>query len=254
MVYKNSEEPMKFIICFVSALFFVSPVWAQNIPTLNAGETIISLSATEQKEMKQDILQISLRIEKEGKDSKKIQNEINEAMKKAADLAKSIPEIKVSTGQYYVYSYDPNPQPIANFRDAKARMIWKASQTIDLESKDQTKIQDLAGQIQEMGFVMNNMFYTLSPEQADVFRDSLMTEALKRIKRKAELAAEALGKTKFEIIEVNVDNTYMPTPMPMMRSAAKMEMAADGVAMSAPVAEAGQQSVSVTVTARAILK
>lgn len=223
--------------------------------TLEKGQTMLSLSATEQIDLKQDLLQASLRIEVDGKNAKKVQEEINTAMQKALASSKDVKEVKTSTGQYNVYSYDPNPQPPkTNYRDAAARMVWKGSQTIELQSKDQTKLLELAGKIQEMGFVMSGLNYTLSPEQSESYRDNLMAAALKKIQVKADLAAKALGKTAYDIVEVNVDGASPIQPMPVMYKAARMEMASDAAGMAAPVAQAGEQTVSLSVTARVVLK
>lgn len=231
-----------------------SPVRAQD-PGLKPGpgETIINLSATERMTLGQDLLQASLRIDTDGKDAKTVQKEINDKMKAAIALTKDQEGVKVTTGQYYVYGYDPNPQPVPV--DGKAKKIeqrWRGSQTIDLESKTADKVLTLSGQIQEMGFVMNGLNYTLSVEKSESIRDELMTKALTKLKQRAEIAAKALGKSKVDLIEVNVDATMPYNPPVMMKAG----MARDAVAesMPAPSAEAGETDVTMTVSARALLK
>lgn len=246
---------MKKLCLTAAALFVISPAMAQQVQNaipLEKGQTFLSLSATEQVDLKQDLLQASLRIEVDGKDPKKVQDEINKAMQKAIAETKDIKEVKTSTGQYNLYSYDPNPnpQPKTNIRNYQ----WKGSQTIDLQSKDQAKLLQLTGKIQELGFAMNGLNYTLSPEQSEAYRDNLMTAALKKIQTKADLAAKALGKGSYDIVEVNVDGAGPIQPMPVMYKTARMEMASDAAGMAAPVAQAGEQTVSLSVTARVVLK
>jgi len=246
---------MKKLILTAAAFLLIAPQAfaqeTQNGITLEKGQTMLSLSATESVELKQDLLQGSLRIEVDGKDAKKVQDQINTAMQKAIEASKAVKEVKSSTGQYNVYSFDPNPQP--QNAGVKDRMQWKGSQTIDLQSKDQAALLELAGKIQDMGFVMNGLNYTLSPEQEEAYRDNLMTAALKKIQTKADLAAKALGKGSYEIVEVNVDGATPIQPMPVMYKSARMEMAASAP-MAAPVAQAGEQTVSLSVTARVVLK
>lgn len=248
---------MKFSAVLLAAtLLFATAANAQdpNVKVVKPGETIISLSANEQLQLKQDILQGSLRIEIDGKTPKDVQDKINKAMAAAVETAKSYNEVKTSTGQYYVYSYDPNPQPpTQNLRDAKARLVWKGSQTIDLNSKDSASLLELAGKIQEAGFVMNGLNYTLSPEQQEAYKDTMMVEALKKIQKRAEIAAKALGKSGYDIVELNVDNAGPIMPMPVMYKSARMEMASDA-GMAAPVAQSGEQTVSLNVNARVLLK
>lgn len=219
------------------------------------GSTIINFSVTEKRTMPQDLLIASLRIEAEDKtDPGAIQRKINEAMKKALDLAKADSAFKVSTGSYSVYKYD---QPvIVNQKtgEQKNDFLWKGSQTIDIESKDATKLLDTVGKIQDMGFAMNNLAYTLSPEVIDKVRDELMVEALKKLTAKADIVAKTLGKSAVSLVDVNVDagGPVMPMYKAMMgREAMAMDA---GAPMPPPVAEAGEQDVSLTVSARALIK
>lgn len=219
------------------------------------GSTIINFSATEKRTMPQDLLIASLRIEVEDKNNPAtVQKKINEAMTKALELAKKESAFKISTGSYSVYKYD---QPIVvnqKSGESKSEPVWKGSQTIDIESKDATKLLDTVGKIQDMGFAMNNLAYTLSPEVVDKVRDELMVEALKKLTSKAEVVAKTLGKTKVDLVDVNVDigGPVMPMYKTMM---ARAEMGMDAAApMAPPVAEAGEQDVSLTVSARALIK
>lgn len=247
----------KFLPIYMIAVLFASPVLAddkKDSPKEVVG-TFVTLSASDQKKVEQDLLVSSLRIELDNKDSRKLQDEINKAMKKAVDLAKADPALKVSTGNYYVYSYDPNPSPKPlSHAEQKKRMIWRGSQTIDIQSKDPEKILDVLGKIQDMGFVMNGLNYMLSPELAETQRDELLVGALRKIQKKAELVSKTLGKSGYDIVEVNIDGSYMPQPQPvMMMKAARAEMATMD-AMSAPVAAPGESDVSLSVNARVLLK
>jgi predicted secreted protein len=217
-------------------------------------DTVVTLSATEQKKVEQDILVASLRIEVENKDSRKVQEDINEAMQKALSIVKGVPSIKSSTGNYYVYSYDPNPSPTPlSKEEMKNHTIWKGSQTIDLKSKDSQKILEAVAKIHEAGFVMGGLNYILSPELAEAQKDMLLVGALNKIKSKADLISKTLGKSGYDIIEVNIDGSYIPQPQPvMMMKAANAEMVSDS--MSAPVAAPGESDVSVTVSTKIQLK
>lgn len=218
------------------------------------GSTIINFSATETRTMPQDLLIASLRIEVDDKTSATtVQKKINEAMTKALDLAKKESAFKVSTGAYSVYKMDQQIVVNAKTGETKNENVWRGSQEITIESKDSTKLLDTVGKIQEMGFAMNNLAYTLSPAVMDKTRDELMVLALKKLTAKADIVAKTLGKTKAELVDVNVDSGGPVMPMyktMMARGAAPME--ADAVA--APVAEAGETDVTLTVSARALIK
>jgi predicted secreted protein len=239
------------------AFAFAAPAFADDDKKTEneVAGTFVTLSASDQKKVEQDLLVASLRIEIDGKDARKVQDEINKAMQKAMDIAKSDAALKVSTGNYYVYSYDPNPSPtpLSN-SEMKKRLVWKGSQTIDIQSKDAQKILDGVGKIQDLGFAMNGLNYMLSPELGEAQRDELLVGALNKIQKKAGLIAKTLGKSGYDIVEVNIEGSYMPQPQPvMMMKAARADMAMES-AVSAPVAAPGESDVSLSVSARVLLK
>lgn len=247
----------------IAALAFTTPVMAQNAATSEttpakisfpgSGETILNIAATERVQVPQDLLVASLRIEKEDADPKAVQTQINEIMKKAVDSAKLVPTIKVSTGQYYVYQYDPNPQPEPAKGGQKPALKWRGTQTIDLQSTNADDLLKLAGTLQDSGLIMNNLSYMLSPEKAEEAKDNLMEAALAKVKARAERAARAMNKSTTSLVEVTVDTADNPIHPPVMMRA----MAMDGGAMeksAAPTAEAGETEITLTVSARALLK
>jgi predicted secreted protein len=233
-------------LSLVAALIISSPAAAQEIQLLPEGQTLIALSVTERMSVPQDTLHASLRIESTDKDAKTLQKRINQAMEKAIATAKGIKSVKTSTGYYSVYQYNASGS-------AREDQQWRGSQSIELESTDSEALLTLAGDIQEMGFVMNNLNYSLSTEKADEVRDSMMEAAIARAREKADRAAKALGKSNVDIAMVNVDSsTSFPAPVMMMKARGMATM--ESADMSAPSAEAGESEVTLTATIHAIAK
>lgn len=233
-------------LSLLAATMLVSaPAQAQQIQLLPEGQTLLALSVTERMHVAQDTLHASLRIEAKESNAKALQDKINKAMDKAVKTAKAVSDVKTSTGYYSVYQQGTGP-------DGRQNIQWHGSQTIDLESKNAEALLTLAGNLQEMGFAMNNLSYQLSTEKADEARDSMMETAIKRATVKAERAAKALGKSDVDIALVNVDaNTSIGQPMMMMKARG---MAMDSMEMAAPTAEAGESEVTLTVTVQAVAK
>lgn len=235
---------------------FAFPAAAQdNVVALPDGHTALNLSATEKIEAEQDLLVASLRIQVEDKEAKLVQDKINKAMKQAVELARKTPAIKVETGQYYVH---PDYRYISKEDGSNEQLLdkWRGSQTLTLESKDAEELLKVVGEIQDLDFLMNNLNYRLSDEKYTQIRDGLMEVTIESLLKRAERVAKALGKTKVDLVEINVDS-YAPSPIPVMYArAAKAEVAmmASADSMAAPVAEAGETSVSMTINARAIIK
>jgi len=216
---------------------------AQNINLLPEGQTLITLSVTERVQVEQDTLIASLRVERDNRDPTALQSEINAAMAQALETAEDDPAVKVSTGHYSVYQYSTSPQGGRN------NEVWRGSQSITLEAQDAARVLALAGEIQTQGFVMSELQYTLSTARADAVRDSLMESAIARATANAERAARALGKNDVDIAVLDVD-TAMGYAQPMMMARG---VAFDAVAeMAAPVADAGEAEVSLTVRVHAV--
>jgi len=86
-------KPIFALTALTTALIAFAPLHAhaQNqdpILTLPDGQVILSISATERREVEQDLLVATLSYTALNKDSRAAQNEVNEAMKAALDLAR----------------------------------------------------------------------------------------------------------------------------------------------------------------------
>lgn len=229
------------------SLIGTAPALAQYqdpILTLPEGQVILNISATEQREVEQDLLVGTLSYVAQNRDSRALQNEINTAMAKAVEAAKADTEVKVNTGAYQVYETTD---------ERSKEKLWHGSQSITIQSMKSENVLTLAGKLQDMGLTMNGLSYTLAPATAIEVQDSLMEDALKQLQERAERAAKALGKSSAELRDVQVNSSGIPYQPMMQRGAMmKMEMAADS--MAAPVAESGETTLSLNVSARAILK
>lgn len=214
------------------------------------GTIIMNLSATETQKTAQDMIIASLRIETEGRTAREVQEAINLGMQSALALAKKEPSVKASTGTYSVYPYDPPEPKLQNSAIRPQR--WRGSQTIEMQSLDTEALLKLAGEIQEKGFAMNNLGYALSPEKYESLQDDLLVKALAKLTAKAALAAKSLNKSGYDML--NIDLSPSGPVMPMYaRTEMTMGMAMDK-SMPAPVAEPGETDVSLTVSARVLLK
>jgi predicted secreted protein len=249
---------MRLALLATISLIAFAPVVAANdgiIALPPAGHTIVNLSVNEDVKLAQDTLSASLRYELDGASANEIQDKINKAIADAVADSKVYPDVKTTTGSYYVYAYDE--QQIIDPRTGKpmpSTKKWRATQTIELESQNSTKLLEFAGKIQTKGFVMNGLNYSLSQKKSESVQDDLMKKALASLNAKAKIAATALGKSSYDIIDVNINGSAPPVyPVYARASMMKME-AASADMVAAPVAEAGEASVTMNVTARVLLK
>ncbi len=236
----------KILLTAALLAFPLSPAMADNddpVIILPEGQAIMSISATERREVEQDLLVATLSYKAEDRDARKVQNEINEKMREAVDKAKKEKNVKVNTGSYQVYER-------TNSRTNTKK--WHGSQSLTLKSKEAEDILDLVGELQGMGLVSNGLSYTLSPETSVEIQDSLMEDALKQLQERATRAAKALGKSGAVLREINVSGGGIPYQRKHYARSAMM-MSADSAEMAAPVAEAGESTITLTVNARALL-
>jgi predicted secreted protein len=241
----------------VTALSMTTSALAHEDHALAGGHpdgTVLHVAATERTQVTQDLLIASLRIEHDGTDAKAVQAHINSLMDKALAKAKGVGTVKTSTGGYHVYHYqDTPPQPRNGQMTEGTTQRWRGTQSIELQSTDSAALLTLAGALQDMGLVMSNLSYSLSPEAADVAKDSLMEKALDKVQARANRAAKALGRKETKLLEVTIDavDSAIP-PYPMMRSMA-MESSMGG-GMPPPSAEPGTTDITLSVQARVLLK
>ena len=238
-----------FILSLIFALSGILPAFAGET-TRSEGETLLTLSATESQEVSQDRLRASLRIRAEGKDPADVQRSINSAMGKAVSYAKRRSGLDVETGHYNVHPrYTHRPRDGGNGRE---RVLdgWEGSQSLMLESDNTQTVTQTAGKIQEMGFAMNGLNFYVSPEKAERVRDSLLEKAVIKVKAKAERVASALGKNTVEVAKLQIGgNPDQPRPYRMMAMAET-----SNAKMPDPVAEAGEQNITLTLSADVLIK
>ena len=243
---------MRALLILTLLLIAPAPVFAQiedPIFKLDDNESLLHISATETREVDQDLLIANLRIEVENESNKEVQNDINTAMGKALDIAKKYKDVKAITRSYNVHQYDKN----GGRKDMARRMVWKGQQSVQLKSKNAEDLLELAGKIQGAGFVMGGLSYTLSPEVAAQVQDEMLEAALEKLTARAQRAAKALGKSKAELKEINTQGNYRPV-QPVYGRGAMMEMAAMDSKMAAPVASPGETTLTMNVSAKALLR
>jgi predicted secreted protein len=223
-----------------------------NLDALQTGELLLNISATERIEIDQDTLHIALQYVAMGQDRVALQDEVNSAMSTALKILENSSDVNYSIEQYQVYMVQ------ARTRNSGANInqqIWRAQQSLQLSSLDSDAALDLARELQEETFTMQNMYYSLSTEQYESVSDSLLNAALIKLQARADAAADSLNKRSAQMVEVTVNGNGGGQNFGVYRGASMaMEMsAADSDPISAPVAQPGKTEVSLTVSARALL-
>lgn len=240
------------IFIFAIALALTSPSLAQNYEPLldmKDGQTILNLSASERKEIRQDELNAKLSFTADHNDPRILQDTINTAMKNALDKGREYSSLKISTLNYNVYEYDPN----RGKRDTAPAPIWRGEQSLLVKGTDSAQVLSFTQTLQDSGFIIKSLGYAVSTALREKTHNDLMEDALKTLKEKAERAGKALGKTKVSFLQIDVDGAPIYAPQPRMM----MSSMAEGASLrkvSAPVAAAGYSDITLTVRATTLIQ
>jgi len=232
------------LLVFIGASSTFAETDKDVILSLPDEQVILSISATEQREVQEDLLVATLGISAENADARVVQNEINSAMQKALTVVSGASLIDVNTGNYQVYET----------RDPRTKeKKWQGRQTLVLKSREAQALLELVSKIQGEGFTVSSLNYTLDPQTARSLQDDMLEAALLRLQKRAARAAKALGKSHAELKDVTVQDEQNPYPE-NGPSVYRMQASSFAGEVAPPVAQAGKTTVSLTVAARALLK
>jgi predicted secreted protein len=218
--------------------------WAQaaGAAPSDSNATVLHLVERGERMVKRDRLAAELRVEACDADPARLQAEINRRMATALASAKAIAAITVTTGGYHVYPL------AADGAGANANPRWQGTQSLLLQSRDAAALLNLLGTLQQQGLLLSSLTYELTPEAARAVEDELTKEALVRLRQRAERVADDLGMTVARIRDLQIGNAEGAQPTPRAFLASRSRDAAP-----APVAEAGDATVSVSVSGEVLL-
>jgi predicted secreted protein len=223
-----------------AAILATGPAMAQTpAPAADAGLTVLRLTESAERIVRQDLLRASLRVELAGADPARLQADINLRMTDALARAKGASGIKIETGGYFVHEDRRGPPA----------QRWRGQQILTLSGKETAPLLALAGDLQQAGFVFSGLGFELAPESARAMEDELMVEALARLRARAERVAEAMDLVIVRYREIRLGQSGRPPRPPI----ARMAIEAQAASAAPPVAEPGETSVSVTLEADVLL-
>jgi uncharacterized protein len=238
------------LLFFASTIFTNTISLAQNqlsLGQLAQGEMVLNVSATEQRQVAQDTLNASLEISAQGKDKVALQDQVNKAMQQALAVLKTANNtaIHYQTTSYQVYIINAEPGLFSS-----SNALWRAQQSVQLDSVDSAKLLELVGELQTLGLTVSNLNYTLSSAKYEEVAAELSSKVLLTLQQRADSAAKVLKLNHARLVEVSLDGNANFAPA-NVRSYDMMTLASEKIAT--PTADPGETQVTVSVAARAIL-
>lgn len=212
-----------------------------------APQNVVQISASAQREVVQDWLEVVLAARHQSPDAAAVQAQLKAALDRALVQARAAAAgaapggMEVRTGGFSVYPrYGANGQIVG----------WQGSAELIAEGRDTTRLAAFAGQVP--GLTVARMGFSLSRESAQRLESEVQRAAIAAYRAKASEVAQAFGFAGYRLGEVSVQAGGDSGPRPQPRL---MAMAADAVAASAPLpAEPGKSLVQVTVSGSIVLQ
>ncbi len=194
----------------------------------------VSLDATASAAVPNDTLGAVLFIERQGRNTARLAEQVNQAMNQVLGIARGVAGVSSQTQSY-------NTSPVYDKGKIRA---WRVRQTIKLESRDFDALGKLVGRLQQLVNVQS-MSFSVSDGARRQAQDRLIQRAIEAFEQRARLVAKGFGRSGYRLVDANID-TGGPRYQPVMMRA---EMAAD-MAAAPPALAAGTQQLTVTLRGR----
>lgn len=202
-----------------------------------AVDTVLKLAETAMVERAPEEVQVTLRAEARGGDSRVVQVQVNSRMTQAMEAAGNVAGVRASTGSYWTSRNDKD-------------RVWTASQSLTLRGTEAAPLLELAGALQGQGLVMGGLDWSLSRAQRVAARQEAGRMAVDALRARAESLAQQLGLRVAHLRELRLDAPDQPSPR---FRAAPMAARADAAAPP-PVSAPEPEMVSATAEAEFILR
>ena len=217
--------------CVLGAVLVAAPVFA--VPVHRPTDQV-TFRVEARRDVPNDWISATLGVEEEGPDTAALAARVNQRMAKALELAKGDERLSVSSGAYQT-------QPVYD----KTRIArWRVTQDLVIETAEVEALTQMAGQLQSLGLALRGVSFSVAPETKKRVEDELIVEALSLFRERAGLIARGLGRRGWNLINVALGDSGVPTPL----YAERMAMGAAASA-PAPALESGRSTLRIEVNA-----
>ena len=205
-------------------------VFASEVNTYNR----VSYQVTEQMEVNNDEITVTMSIERDNQDATKLADEINQLIISANKTIQKFPDVKSSTSDYSI-------RPIYT-RD-KRLDHWRGASSIVLKSQSNEAMAALV-QILQKTMAIKSTRYSVSADRKEDIQAGMIEVALKKFNARAEMVSKSMGFKKYRLVEVSISNSGN-TPRPIYAMASTKAMSES---IAAPTFDSGDTTLSVSVS------
>ena len=196
--------------------------------SVNASETNtynrVTYQVTEQKEVNNDEITVTMSIEREHQDATKLSDEINQLIIAANNTIRKFPGVSSSSSDYSI-------RPVYS-RD-KRLDHWRGASAIVLKS-----------QVLQESMTIKSTRYSVSAERRETIHTAMIEAALQKFNTRAEMVSKGMGFKKYRLVNINISNSGN-APRPVYAMAATKAMSES---IAAPTFDSGNTILNVTVS------
>jgi predicted secreted protein len=218
----------KFCLALSASLLGLTAAAQENPPLYDR----IDLNVSAEREVENDVLVAVVYAEVEANNQANAADQVNQAIRFAADRARATDGIEQQTLRYTTRPVYANDRRIVG---------WVARQSLRLESMDAEALSTLLGELQTR-VAIESMNSTLSKAARDAVEDEVIADAIAQFRRRAAQIAAEFDRDSYRLVHLSVGSYAAPRLTEIRRD----NFAAADV--TAPTIEAGLQTVSVTVS------
>ncbi|NWF35301.1 SIMPL domain-containing protein [Mariprofundus sp. KV] len=221
----------------ILSLLILSPLYAQAESTQPAG-TRITISATAERELPNDEVVITYRVEQEGKDANAIRQQVNRVTDLIHKRLQKEAALKIKTTSR-------NMQPVWHYpkNQPRIRTAWRMSQSEEITSSNLEAVPQWLETIEGEGAQLSNLQFRVSRQLSLQTEEALRLQAIRTFRSNAVALTNGLDAASFRIIHLN-SSSQSPRPVLYRSEMAMMAKSSDAVA---PSLSAGEGTVRITV-------
>lgn len=201
-------------------------------PSSQQEHRIIELQAQAWHDVNNDEAVAILYTQQQAANPQQLNQQIQQKLNSAFDIAKKYPSVKVSSGQQ-------NTSPTYNQRQRITG--WTTHAEIILKSTDLKAVSELLGILQDQ-LMLQSLQFQVSTQQRERVENQLISEVSKTFQQRAAIAQQAWQSSHYELVRFKILSNTQST-QPVIYQTAMADAAAPA---SAPVPmQAGQSQIIV---------
>lgn len=220
-------HPVRWICLLAMLLPAAAPAAEPAAPRYNT----VSLQASAQRELANDLLSATLAVEVNEQSAAGVAKAVNAALNRALAIAQQDTAVRAWSG---------NNQTFPIYTRANQLQGWRGRGELRLESRDFEAASRLIGKLQA-SMQLTGVQFSVSPEARAAAENALIGEAIAAFKARAAIVQKALGGRGYKLQNLDVSSGHRG-PIPRM-AMARPAMAAEAV--PAPALEGGVSTITV---------